>query len=343
MLLDVGPDAGGPPRVAGLLVVLLGHRHVLDGHHDAQVPLLGARRGDDLDRLRAAEEACDLLERPDRRAQPDPLGGLLQQRVEALEADAEVGAALGAGDGVDLVDDHRVDAAQGLARLAGEHQEQRLRGGDEDVGGSGAELAPVGRAGVAGAQADGDVGDGGLEPLGGVADAGERCAQVALDVDPERLERRDVEHPRAPGLVVGPLAAEQPVDGVEEGAEGLAAAGGRDDEGVLARGDGVPGALLRGRRAGEGRLEPRSRRGAEAVEGGHARQCVTGVRQRTSPVGLGVLRACLPGRTVPSTGGPAPPRAHGHPCGDRRRAACGHGSTTFVLRRCDSLAMVESD
>ena len=62
-----------------------------------------------------------------------PLGRLLEQVVEALEADAEVGAALGAGDGVHLVDDHRVDAAQGLARLAGEHQEERLGRGDQDV------------------------------------------------------------------------------------------------------------------------------------------------------------------------------------------------------------------
>ena len=42
-------------------------------------------------------------------------------------------AALGAGDGVDLVDDDGLDAAQRLPRLAGEQQEQRLGGGDEDV------------------------------------------------------------------------------------------------------------------------------------------------------------------------------------------------------------------
>ena len=207
VLLHVGPDARRPAGVAGLLVVLLGHGHVLDGHDDAQVPLLGAGRGDDLHRLGAAEEAGDLLEGADGRAETDALGRLLEQVVEALEADAEVGAALGAGDRVDLVDDDGVDAAERLARLAGQHEEQRLGRRDEDVGRGRAELAPVGGAGVARAQPDGEVRDGGLEPLGGVADAGQRGAEVALDVDAERLERRDVEHARAAGLVVGALGA----------------------------------------------------------------------------------------------------------------------------------------
>ena len=45
-------------------------------------------------------------------------------------------------------------------------------------------------------------GTGGAEPVGGVPDAGQRGAQVALDVDGERLERRDVEHPAALLLVL---------------------------------------------------------------------------------------------------------------------------------------------
>ena len=69
----------------------------------------------------AAEEAGDLLDRPDRRGQADPLRRPVEQCVEALQRQREVGAALGAGDGVHLVDDHRLDAAQRLARLRGEH------------------------------------------------------------------------------------------------------------------------------------------------------------------------------------------------------------------------------
>ena len=39
------------------------------------------------------------------------------EALEPLEAQREVRAALGAGDGVDLVDDHVLDAAEHLARL----------------------------------------------------------------------------------------------------------------------------------------------------------------------------------------------------------------------------------
>ena len=58
-----------------------------------------------------------------------------------------MGAALGAGHRVHLVDDDRLDAAQGLARLRGEQQEQRLRRGDEDVGRLGAGSAGARRPG----------------------------------------------------------------------------------------------------------------------------------------------------------------------------------------------------
>ena len=42
--------------------------------------------------------------------------------IEALKREGEVRATLGAGHGVDLVDDDELDAAQRLARLAGEQQ-----------------------------------------------------------------------------------------------------------------------------------------------------------------------------------------------------------------------------
>ena len=41
------------------------------------------------------------------------------------------------------------------------------------------------------------------QPARGLPDAGQRRAQVALDVDRQRLERADVEHPAAPHRVVG--------------------------------------------------------------------------------------------------------------------------------------------
>ena len=107
--------------------------------------------------------------------------------VEPLERDRQVRAALGLRDGVDLVDDHRLGAGEDLARLAREHQVQRLGRGDQDVRRVARHVAPVLLRRVAGADADADVG----------ADPAQRRAQVLLDVVGERLQRRDVDEPGA--------------------------------------------------------------------------------------------------------------------------------------------------
>ena len=118
--------------------------------------------------------------------------GRVDEPLQALDREREVRAALGAGDGVHLVEDQRLDAAQRLARRRGEHQVERLGRRDQDVGRLLDELAALLRRRVAGADADAQAR---LEP-------GERAAQVALDVVVERLERRDVEHAQAlrPGV-----------------------------------------------------------------------------------------------------------------------------------------------
>ena len=62
--------------------------------------------------LAAAEEARDLLERPLRRREADPLRRPPRAPREPLEREREVGAALGPDEGVDLVDDHRLDRGE---------------------------------------------------------------------------------------------------------------------------------------------------------------------------------------------------------------------------------------
>ena len=61
-------------------------------------------------------------------------GTALDDTLEALQREREVGAALRPRDRVHLVEDHGLDPAQGLARLRGEEEEERLGRGDEDVG-----------------------------------------------------------------------------------------------------------------------------------------------------------------------------------------------------------------
>ena len=58
------------------------------------------------------DEAADLLERPLRRRQPDPLDRRVGERFQPLDAEREVRAALRAGDRVHLVEDQRLDGAQ---------------------------------------------------------------------------------------------------------------------------------------------------------------------------------------------------------------------------------------
>ncbi len=80
------------------------------------------------------QEPRHFLRRADRRRQPDALRGLVEQLVEPFQRQRQMRAALGACDGVHFVDDHRLNLGESVARSRGQHQEQRLRRGDEDVG-----------------------------------------------------------------------------------------------------------------------------------------------------------------------------------------------------------------
>ena len=277
--LDVRPDGGVPTAIpVGVLIrvgvvegVTTGGRHVRDRHHDLQVPGLLRRRSDDLDRCGSSEVAGHLFEGTHGRGEADPLCGLVEQGVEALEGDGQVGAALAARDRVHLIDDDRVDAAQGLARLAGEHQEEGLGRGDQDVRRCGDQLAPIGRARVTGPHPDPDLRHRGAQAVGGVSDPGQRSAEVALHVDGERLQRRDIEHPTTLGLVSRGRRTQQAVDRPQERREGLAGSGRRDDQGVPTVTDGRPGAGLGRGRSREGGREPRARGRAETVQHGWVR------------------------------------------------------------------------
>ena len=162
--VHVGPDARAglavERRPRRLLDARAERAHVLDGHDDLEVELLAHAGVDDGHRARpvggaAAEEARDLVERALRGREPDALRRLLADRVEPLERQREVRAALGARDRVDLVDDHPPDVAQRLACPGREHEVERLGRGDEDVGRVAAERGAFLGRGVAGADADG--------------------------------------------------------------------------------------------------------------------------------------------------------------------------------------------
>ena len=166
--------------------------------------------------------------------------------IQALQAQRQMRAALGAQNGVDLVDDHRAGGGQQTAPAgAGEQQIERFRGSHHDVrralghGGAG------GRRRVAGAQAGADFrGAAGRSPQA-LPDPLQRGLQIALDVVAERLEGRNVDHPGCVRQGAGGGLPHQVVDGAQERRQRLAGAGGRRDQGVAARLDGGPRGALR--------------------------------------------------------------------------------------------------
>ena len=139
--------------------------------------------------FRSRQERRYLLDRPLRRREADARGPRFDDVVEAGEGEGEVAAALVAGEGVDLVDDDGAHAAQGLAAARRrEHEVERLRRRDENVGRRADEGLAVLRRRVA--SADGGA-DGEVEALAGgdLRYLGQRRLQVALDVVAQRLQR----------------------------------------------------------------------------------------------------------------------------------------------------------
>ena len=141
----------------------------------------------------ADQEARHRLERLHRRGESDAHGRLAAERIQPLERQHQVRAALAAGDRVQLVHDHALDALQHRAAgFRGQQDEERLRRRDQDVRRRLAHAVALEGRGVAGADgvADRHVVDALLEEL--VADAGERLLEVLLDVVRERLQRRHI-------------------------------------------------------------------------------------------------------------------------------------------------------
>ena len=162
-------------------------------------------------------------------------------------------AAFGACHRVHLVDDHALHVDQGVAGRRGEHQEQRLRCGDQDVGWGGEQRAALSGRGVTGTDAHADLPDWGSVLLGDPGDPGKRGTQIAFDVNGEGFQRRDIEHPGALGVT---RLMRHLVDRPEECGKGFTRPGRGDHQGVVAVGDGVPGLRLRSGGCGESAGEP---------------------------------------------------------------------------------------
>jgi hypothetical protein len=228
-------------------------RHLAFGDEDGEVGLGAGLPRDQPDRVNVAigrKPGAVGVGVADRCAERDP-AQRRAQRLEPRQSEREEVAALLAGEGVDLVDDDRVEVGeQCRAVRVGQQQAQRLRGGQQHL----RRADPLARLAVGWG-----IAAAGLDPEleAHLVDRGE---QVALDVDRERLQRRDVERVKPVGR---PL--DQVDQGRQEAGQRLAGSGRGDEQGVLAGAGGVEHRQLVGARAPAAAGKPALERGRKRL------------------------------------------------------------------------------
>ncbi|CAI8846367.1 hypothetical protein EMIT0P176_20244 [Pseudomonas sp. IT-P176] len=239
-------------------------------HFDVQVPGAGVADVDDVTGASSAhQEPRHRVDGLLRGRQADAQQRLAAQRLQALQAQGQVAAALAGGHGVDFIDDHRAGAGEhSSARVGAEQHVERFRGGHQNVRRAFTHRRALLLRGIAGAHRGTDLQFRQSLLLQLRSDAGQRGLQVELDVVGQRLEGRDVDHP---GFVrqlaaQGQALPDQVVDDCQKRGEGLAGAGGRGNQGRAALADQGPRARLGGSDRREGAAEPGADGGVKAVE-----------------------------------------------------------------------------
>ena len=176
-LFDPGEDGagGGEPHAAG-------PGDALFGQHHAQRRRCALPDFDQPRRAAGADISKQGGRMRDRGGEADAAraGG---QCGEACEAEGQLIAPLGAGHGMDFVDDDGGEAREEGGRgFLGEQDGEALRSGEQDVGWGLPLLAALLGGGVAGAGVDAD----------GQAELFHRVGQVAGDIGRQRLQRADI-------------------------------------------------------------------------------------------------------------------------------------------------------
>jgi hypothetical protein len=262
---------------------------------------------------RADQEARDLVDRLLGRRHADAGQRLRTDRLQPLERQREMAAALAGGEGMDLVDDHGARGReQAPARQRAEQHVQRFGGRHQHVRRLAQRLLAFARRRVAGSHggADLDIGKAGRRELG--ADAGERRLEVQADVVRQRLQWRHVDHRGLVGQAAGfEPPPHQAVERGEKRGQRLARTGRCGDQRVAAGMDRRPGRDLRGSRRRERAAEP-GRDGRMEVFEEHGRagrptDPLTSGRGRGCQGLKGVSRRHCSGRRRSSRSSPVPP------------------------------------
>ncbi len=193
---------------------------------------------------------------------------LVDHRLQPLQRQRQVAAALVGGQRVDLVDDHRAHGRQHApARQRAQQHVQRLGRGDEDVRRPAQVVLALALRRVAGAHGGADVDVRQAQPGQFGADAGQRFLEVGADVVGQRLQRRHVDDGGLVRQLAFDAAPHQVVERGQEGGQRLARAGGRGHQRVAPGADGRPRRDLRGSGRAEAALEPARDGGMEVLKG----------------------------------------------------------------------------
>ncbi|CAJ3327660.1 Uncharacterised protein [Burkholderia pseudomallei] len=230
----------------------------------------------------ADEKARDRLDRLLRRGQPDARQLAADERVEPLERQREMAAALGVRERVDFVDDHGARAREHApARFGRQQHVQRFRGRDENVRRVLAMRDALGLGRVAGAHGGADLRHRQPAPRDFGGDAGERRFEVHVNVVRQRFQRRHVDDERLVGqrAIMRERVAHEIVERGQECGERLAGARRRGDERRAAGLDVRPRERLRAGGRGERVGEPGGDDGVERVERAGGRAGGSGVHR----------------------------------------------------------------
>jgi hypothetical protein len=201
----------------------------------------------------APQKPCHLVERALCGGESDALNpgltlvpvpcSLTLQGLEALEREREVRASFGWHQRMNFIDDHRVHRPKGVARIRREEQVQRFWCGDENVGWSPEESGALDGRRIPGTNRNRRLVICVAPRHCPIGDSGEGGAEVAFDVNCERLQRREVQDAAA-GRLRRHRVEHQAVDAPEKGGQRFAAAGGREDQGGISLRDCRPSLLL---------------------------------------------------------------------------------------------------
>ena len=154
---------------------------------------------------------------------PMRCGRTLRDRVEPRQSQGQMRSAFVVGDGVDLIDDHGAHGAQHLARsFRGQQNEQRFRGGDQNVRRFFAHALAVRGRRIAGANGGSDGRERHAAQRGELRDLGERRFQIALHIVRKRFQRRNVDDVRFRGKGVGARGANEAIEANQKRGERFA-------------------------------------------------------------------------------------------------------------------------